>query len=114
MTFTEPTTISNYVYKPVSGDFDMAVRVESLLNTDLNARAGLMARPDTVLRQPQRAYRSHPGTLHFPVPHQCRGGHPGGQFAAASDGLSELLDPAGAERRPFSPAIPAPITVFGT
>ncbi len=36
-----------FIYRPVSGDFDMAVRVESLLNTDLNARAGLMARPDT-------------------------------------------------------------------
>jgi hypothetical protein len=34
----------HYVYKPVSGDFDIAVRVESLVNTDINAKAGLMAR----------------------------------------------------------------------
>jgi hypothetical protein len=33
-----------YVYKPVSGDFDLAVRIESLLNTDAFAKAGLMAR----------------------------------------------------------------------
>lgn len=33
-----------YVYKTYSGDFDVAVKVESLLNTDLNAKAGLMAR----------------------------------------------------------------------
>lgn len=33
-----------YVYRPVSGDFDVAVRVESLLNTDNDAKAGIMAR----------------------------------------------------------------------
>ena len=36
-----------YVYKSVSGDFDLAVRIESLLNTDANAKAGLMARVNT-------------------------------------------------------------------
>ncbi|MEO5802339.1 MAG: hypothetical protein ABIR24_02330 [Verrucomicrobiota bacterium] len=36
-----------YVYKPVSGDFDLAVRVESLLNTSSSAKAGLMARVNT-------------------------------------------------------------------
>jgi hypothetical protein len=36
-----------YAYKPISGDFDVMVRVESLLNTDQNARAGLMARLNT-------------------------------------------------------------------
>ena len=34
----------HYVYKTMSGDFDIEVRVESLLNTHANARAGLMAR----------------------------------------------------------------------
>jgi hypothetical protein len=34
----------HYVYRLVTGDFDVAVRVESLLNTDPNARAGIMAR----------------------------------------------------------------------
>jgi hypothetical protein len=33
-----------YVYKPIAGDFDLAVRVESLLNTDTFAKAGIMAR----------------------------------------------------------------------
>lgn len=33
-----------YVYKKVSGDFDVAVRIESLLNTSASAKAGLMAR----------------------------------------------------------------------
>lgn len=33
-----------FVYRAVVGDFDVAVRVESLLNTDANAKAGLMAR----------------------------------------------------------------------
>ncbi len=36
-----------YVYKPVSGDFDLQVKVESLQNTDANAKAGLMARLNT-------------------------------------------------------------------
>ena len=36
-----------YLYRTVSGDFDLAVRVESLFKTGNNARAGLMARPDT-------------------------------------------------------------------
>jgi hypothetical protein len=36
-----------YVYKQVSGDFDLAVRVESLLNTHSSAKAGLMARVNT-------------------------------------------------------------------
>jgi len=33
-----------FVYRRVSGDFDVAVRVQSLLNTDASAKAGLMAR----------------------------------------------------------------------
>jgi hypothetical protein len=35
-----------YAFKTISGDFDIAVRIESLLNTSSSAKAGLMARPN--------------------------------------------------------------------
>jgi hypothetical protein len=44
-----------YVYKTISGDFDLAVRVEALIRTDNNARAGLMAR--------QNAFQDSPNVL---------------------------------------------------
>jgi hypothetical protein len=37
-----------FLSRTISGDFDLAVRVESLLRTGNNARAGLMARVDTI------------------------------------------------------------------
>lgn len=41
-----------YLYRTVSGDFDLSVRVESLFRTGNNARAGLMARTDTFFDSP--------------------------------------------------------------
>jgi hypothetical protein len=54
-----------YVYKPISGDFDLAVRVESLLDTDANARAGLMARLDTFFDSRNVLIEATPGRFIF-------------------------------------------------
>lgn len=54
-----------YVYKPISGDFDISVRVEALLNTDQNARAGLMARPSTFFDSRNVLMEATPGRFIF-------------------------------------------------
>jgi hypothetical protein len=55
----------HYVYKPVSGDFDITVRVESLLNTDANAKAGLMARVNTFFDSRNVMIEATPGRFIF-------------------------------------------------
>lgn len=54
-----------YLYKTVSGDFDLSVRVESLLRTGNNARAGLMARTDTFLDSPNVMIEAVPDRFIF-------------------------------------------------
>lgn len=55
----------HYVYRPVSGDFDFQVRVESLLNTDPNAKAGLMVRQHTFFDSRNVMIEATPGRFIF-------------------------------------------------
>jgi hypothetical protein len=54
-----------FTYKPMSGNFDISVHVESLLNTDQNARAGLMARLNTFSDSRNVLIEATPGRFIF-------------------------------------------------
>jgi hypothetical protein len=69
-----------YLSRTISGDFDLSVRVESLLRTGNNARAGLMARVDTLANSPNAMIEATPDRFIF----QYRTNYGEGTLAVAS------------------------------
>lgn len=70
-----------FVYRSLSGDFDVAVRVESLVNTDGNAKAGLMARVNTFFDSRNVMMTATPGRFIFQYRTNTAGAN---SFAVAS------------------------------
>ena len=87
-----------YLYRTVSGDFDLAVRVESLLRTGQQRPSGPDGSRGYVRRQSQRSHYGHARPLHFSIPDECLRSHADRPRPASSNRLSELLDPPGAKR----------------